>query len=148
MHINVRLLLPFLIAVMCTFIAASIAHSQFVLFALKDLGIQISSSDWLAMTASDLVGLLPGYGGVIFLTLLLAFWGTNRLLKKCRGLPDTCYGIAGFSAMALALLAMQPLLGVTLIAGAREPLGFVLQCAAGGWGGWVFARLQPADSPR
>jgi hypothetical protein len=33
---------------------------------------------------------------------------------------------------------MQPILNVTIIAGAREPLGFAKQCIAGLFGGWAF----------
>jgi hypothetical protein len=52
------------------------------------------------------------------------------------------YPLAGFVAIFVMLLAMQPVLGITLIAGARSTLGIVSQCLAGLIGGWLFMKLR------
>jgi uncharacterized membrane protein YeaQ/YmgE (transglycosylase-associated protein family) len=44
--------------------------------------------------------------------------------------------------MAVILIAMQPVLGVTLIAGARSSFGIILQIIAGMIGGFCFMRLR------
>lgn len=135
------ILLKFLLSVIACFILASIAHSQFVLLALGQVGVQIGMSDRLSMTFSDLLGLAPGYGAVITIALALGFLLINAISKWVYPLPSLRYPIAGFLAIGGALLAMQPLLNVTLIAGAREPMGFLFQCLAGMVGGLIFVKL-------
>ena len=141
MKSKLKILGQFLIAVICSYTLASIFHSQFVLSALSDIDIHISLADRLSMTLSDLLGLAPGYGSVILISLALGFLIVNAISKWLQPIPAIRYPIAGALAIGGALLAMQPLLNVTLIAGAREPLGFVCQCVAGLVGGWVFLKL-------
>ncbi|MFT4993719.1 MAG: hypothetical protein ACI965_000740 [Paraglaciecola sp.] len=137
-----RLTSHFLIAVLCTFILASLAHSQFVLAELRALGIKIDLANRLTMSIDDLLGLLPIYAPAIGLSLLVAL-GTAALLKKYRPqLTPLLYPLAGFVAILVMLLAMHPILGITLIAGARSTLGFVSQCLAGLIGGWLFMQLR------
>lgn len=136
----------FVIAVATTYLLASIFHSQFVLSALTKIDIQISTSDRLSMTLSDLLGMAPGYGSVLFIALALGFVTINAISRWIYPLPAMRYPLAGFLAVATALLVMQPLLNVTLIAGAREPLGFLFQCLAGLVGGLVFVRLTKMEA--
>lgn len=130
--------LKFIVAVIVSFILASIAHSQFVLAGLTEVGVEIATSDRISMTLNDIKGLALGYGSVIFIALGAGFLIINAISKWVFPLPNLRYPVAGFLAIGGALLAMQPLLNVTLIAGAREPLGFFLQCTAGLVGGLVF----------
>ncbi|MBE1299945.1 MAG: hypothetical protein GJ680_08590 [Alteromonadaceae bacterium] len=134
----------FLIAVMTTFIAASVLHSQFVLAELTAIGINVSMSDRITMTLSDVSGLLVGYGAIITLSLLLGFLIMQAINKWLFSLPDWRFAIGGFIAIATALLAMQPLFNITLIASARSELGFLSQCFAGAIGGLVYARIYKA----
>ena len=124
-----------------TFVLASIAHSQFVLIELIAIDIQVPLADWLRMTLDDLVGLSLTYGLVITLTMLLCFGILSLIHHKLKSLPVWFFVLGGGLAIAIMLLAMQPLLNVTLIAGARTSIGFLCQCIAGVLGGWVFARL-------
>lgn len=130
-----------LAASILTFIFASIFHSQFVLLGLTQINIDIPMSDWLGMTFSDILGLSLGYGSVIAVTMLLCFGISTLITRYWRRLPVWSYPVFGALAIALMLLAMQPLLNVTLIAGARSSLGFLFQCCAGLIGGYVFARM-------
>ncbi|MBT0585273.1 hypothetical protein [Alteromonas oceanisediminis] len=130
-----------IIAALVTFALASVFHSQFVLYELSRLNIAIPSSEWVSMTLSDFIGLLPSYGGAIAFALLMGFiilTGVNRYVGQ---VPRWLFPFAAAFAMAVMLLAMQPILNVTLIAGARSTLGFLFQCAAGLMGGYVFARI-------
>jgi hypothetical protein len=131
----------FLFAVFSCYLLASIAHSQFVLSALIDVGAEVSFADRLSMTLSDIKGLSLGYGSVILLALGLGFLIINGVSRWVTPLPGIRYPIAGFIAIGGALLAMHPLLNVTLIAVAREPMGFLMQCIAGLVGGLVFMQI-------
>lgn len=135
--------LSWLISVAVCFVLASVAHSQFVLAGLVGIGIEISVTDRVAMTLADMRGLMIGYGSVLGITLALGFGLVAAWSKWLMPLPGFCYPLAGLIAIATALTAMQPLLEVTLIAGARGASGFIAQCLAGLVAGWVFRR-QPA----
>ncbi|MCC2604987.1 hypothetical protein [Planctobacterium marinum] len=139
---SIKLLLHFSVAVLTTFCIASIAHSQFVLAALTDVGVTIPLADRLSMTLSDLIGLLPGYGAIILLSLLVGFLIVEGLSRWVRPLPAIRYPVAGLLAMCCALLAMHPIFNVSLIAGARTELGFLSQILAGAVGGWVFMQCR------
>jgi hypothetical protein len=135
-------IVAWLAASIATFVTASIAHSQFVLLELVAIDIHVPLSDWLSMTVSDIAGLSLGYGSVIAITLLLCFLILTLVNSKWLKLPNWAYVVAAAVAIALMLLAMQPLLNVTLIAGARSTLGFLAQCCAGLVGGYCYARVR------
>ncbi len=138
----------FLPAWLATFLVASSLHTFQVLNALSSIGVEISSTEWLSAAWKDAVGLLPTYGIIIAVALLLAFWVVTIIrkyaikhdIKKPRFITLT--SVAGASSIAVALLAMQPILNVTLIAGARGYDGFLLQCFAGLLGGFIYGLLR------
>ena len=140
----IRLISHFLIATLCTFILASLMHSQFVLHELSEIGVTIAWSIRLSTSLDDLLGLSSGYGPIIAIALLIGF--SLMAVIRYKGLITTpwLYPLAGLLAMMTMLLAMQPILNITLIAGARSPLGFAAQCLSGFVGGWVFMRLRHA----
>jgi MFS family permease len=133
--------LAFVLAVVVTTVVGTIAHTQFVLGRLTDLGIAVPFSERLSMTLHDVVGMGPMFGAIIGLGFLVAmaagalvFWfaGVQRFL---------IYAVAGAVAVAVALTAMGMVYDITPIAGARSTAGFVAQMIAGALGGLVFARL-------
>ncbi|MCV2883632.1 hypothetical protein OE749_02820 [Aestuariibacter sp. AA17] len=131
-----------LLSAACTFVLASLFHTQFVLHELVKIGTEITFGTRLEMTLSDLSGLLIGYGSVIFIALLSGFLIVDVIKWKLSAIPSWRYVVAGGLSMAMALSLMQPLLGVTLIAGARSDFGFVCQIIAGLCGGWIFILLK------
>lgn len=136
----------FLTATATTFLLASISHTLFVLNELVNLDISISSSVYTQTILDDLQGLLPGYGAVIALGFLIAFTALKLLSKELANQPNPAWfwwGIAGGLTLLSALLLMQPLLDITLIAGARSGSGFAVQCMAGVCGGIVYGILRP-----
>ena len=138
----VNLLFHFLIATTVTFVLASLSHSQFVLQELANLGVEIDIATRISSTLDDLGGLLPGYGGILAIGLLIGF-AIMALLRKLR--PQTghwVYPLAGMLTVLVAHLAMHPIFHVTLIAGARTPLGLAFQAFAGLIGGYVFMQLR------
>lgn len=137
-----RRTLRFLLSALSGFVLASIFHSQFVLAELSALGTSVPMKERLSMTLQDIAGLLPGYGSVIVVALLLGFL-LMRSAQRWIPLSDMWgYPLAGFLAMAAALTAMQPLLDVTLIAGARSAAGFLCQSLAGASAGLMFIWLK------
>ncbi|BFT29204.1 hypothetical protein D210916BOD24_03800 [Alteromonas sp. D210916BOD_24] len=146
------ILLRFLPAWAVGFVLASLAHSHSVLWGLNDLGITITFGDWLFMIIQDAKGLLPTYGSVIAMALGLSFalvhlffyiqqkHGITAIKRRISGL---LFPLAGGLAFFVMLMAMQPILDVTLIAGARTTTGFITQCLSGAVAGWVYAKLQP-----
>jgi hypothetical protein len=158
----------FIPAWLVAFIFASVLHSHFVLFELVALNIHIPASKWLYMVLDDLFGLLPTYGAIISVTLTISFFMASRLnsfLEK-RALTLTkngaagmfgaagifgaagmfgaagIFGAAGAVGFLIMLAAMQPILDVTLIAGARSNLGIAAQCIAGFVSGIIYSRLR------
>ena len=127
---------------MVTIVSACLLQTQMVLLELTKLDIQISFTDRLYMSWQDLIGLIPAYGTIITIGLLLGF-GICKLIRRYTPLKSSIlYVFAGGTVMAVILLAMQPVLGVTLVAGARSTLGILLQIAAGAFGGFCFMRLR------
>jgi len=137
--------LPFLITCLCAFMLASVLHSLFVLKALTDIDIDIGLTEALQMIGGDLLGLLPTYGVIIVATLALAFtFARFAFLKQQKPASFTAliYALAGMVGFFVMLSAMQPMLNVTLIAGARNTAGFMAQCGAGALAGIVFSWLK------
>lgn len=137
-----RLCTHFLVAVIFAFVLASLLHSQFVMAELTMVGVEISLNDRLSMSLDDLIGLYPTYGIVIAVSFLIAFIVTALILKKLKLSPYILYTLAGGLGLTVALLAMHPILDITLLAGARSTFGFVCQSLAGAIGGGVFAHLR------
>jgi len=123
------------------FIFASIFHTQVVLAKLSAININITISERLQTTFQDLMGLAPTYGLGILLSLLLAF-SVAGLINKFLKAPHTIiYSLAGGVGFFVMLMAMRPILNVTLIAGARGVSGLTLQVCAGIIAGICFAYL-------
>ncbi|GGD65948.1 hypothetical protein [Lacimicrobium alkaliphilum] len=137
-----RLTLRFILAWLTTFTFASIAHSQMVLSGLEQQGIVIPPFERLQMTLSDWWGLLPGYGAVIAVGMLIALCFGGWVCKKTGTPGGLLYPVAGALAMLSIVMAMQPIMDITLIAGARSNTGLALQALSGLIGGWAFYALR------
>jgi hypothetical protein len=138
---NRQTLFAFLTSVIVTFILASLFNTQFVIAGLESVNVVIPLRDRAMMSWLDIQGLALTYGIVIMIGLLLAFsfmsW-VNRFVV----LPTLWFPLGGAIAFIVMIAAMEPLLGVTLITGARSAAGWAAQCAAGVVGGFVFSYLK------
>ncbi|MBU2977644.1 hypothetical protein KO501_05375 [Alteromonas sp. C1M14] len=107
----------------------------------------MSAKENLQTTLYDIYGLLPAYGSGIALALFLAFAFaailTNGYSQRRFLLP-----FAGMTALLTLLVSLQPIMGITLIAGARSATGLLLQCLAGFCGGGVFWYLLARQQKR
>lgn len=131
-----------LLATLLTYCIASAMHSQTTLVKLSAVGIDIPFSAKLRTLWLDFSGLLPTYGLIILVGLLIAMLVAQLIGSKINGNKIWLYGIAGATAMAVILMSMQPLLNVTLISGARGITGLLAQSVAGAFGGTFFGWLK------
>ncbi|WP_218310160.1 hypothetical protein [Alteromonas antoniana] len=138
----VRFVMILVPAFLVTYSFACIFHTQSVLARLSELDVQIPLAERLATIAYDLAGLLPAYGTAIFAMLFIAMGVASlsgRFLPHRGALYAFICACAGAFGMLAMLLAMHPIMEVTLIAGARETGGKLLQSSAGFLGGLTFA---------
>jgi hypothetical protein len=142
MYFLTRLLPSFLISWLLCFSFASLFHSLYVVNQLVDVGIAVKLTERLSFMRDDWLGLLPTYGVILAIALTLAFLITSLLVKKLKRSSSSTllFTSAGIVALATVLIAIESIMNINIIAGARG-WGFYLQLLAGGIGGWVFAKL-------
>ena len=142
-----RLLHIFLVSWLFTFTLASLFHSQYVVNQLVDVGVVVSLSDRINLTLDDWLGLLPTYGAIIAIALAIAFFAVVLLVKKFKKYSMALFVASGITAFAVVLVAIESIMNIHIIAGARG-WGFYLQLLAGALGGLLFALLTKALAPK
>ncbi|KYL34780.1 hypothetical protein A2I98_09680 [Pseudoalteromonas agarivorans] len=142
-----RLLPIFLVSWLFTFTLASLFHSQYVVNQLVDVGVVVSLSDRINLTLDDWLGLLPTYGAIIAIALAIAFFAVVLLAKKFKKYSMVLFVASGITAFAVMLVAIESIMNIHIIAGARG-WGFYLQLLAGALGGLLFALLTKALAPK
>jgi len=135
-----RILPSFLVSWLLTFTLASLFHSQYVVNQLVNVGVVVGLSDRASLTFDDWLGLLPTYGAIIALALAIAFFVTAKLNKKVKKYSTQLFVIAGIVAFAIVLIAIESIMNIHIIAGARG-WGFYAQLLAGAVGGFTFSQL-------
>lgn len=125
-----------------TYTIASVSQSQFVLFELQGLGVNITGNQWLEQTVLDWWGLLPKYGSAILVALSIGLFISGRLGRWLQLTSNWLHPLAGGLVMLLILIIMHPILEVTLIAGTRSLGGQLWQIIAGICGGMLYKFLR------
>lgn len=142
MNVTLRFLAGWLFGASVTTVLAVIGQTQIVLARLNAVGAEITLGDRLSMTAYDLIHLGSIYGIIIFAGTLIAYLAGLLVYRAAGFGRPVVFITAGTVAMVVMLLAMKAaFFDITLIAGARGPLGLSLQLGAGAVGGWAFAGL-------
>ncbi|MGJ3231433.1 MAG: hypothetical protein ACFE0P_06525 [Oceanicaulis sp.] len=130
-------------------LAGTVLSGAMVLAMLHEVGAEIGSQEITTLIMSDLTGFAPLYGAFIAAALAAAFLAGALVTRFIRPLRGLVFTLAGAVAMAVMLILMeQVFFGVQLIAGARTLPGFLLQVAAGGAAGFLYAALTPAPNAR
>ncbi|MGQ8367184.1 hypothetical protein [Glaciecola sp. 1036] len=142
----VSLFIRFFFSVVVGYFFASVFHTQSVLAKLTALDVQITFMQRISTTYTDFIGLAPKYGSVVCIGLLIAFSVCHWLQKKLGGNPVYWFSCAGGVALLSILLIMHPIMQVSLLAGARDLSGIILQVIAGILAGLTFSRLQKRPS--
>jgi len=122
-------------------------HSQYVVNQLVDVGVVVSLSDRINLMLDDWLGLLPTYGAIIAIALAIAFFAVVLLAKKFKKYSMVLFVASGITAFAVVLVAIESIMNIHIIAGARG-WGFYLQLLAGALGGLLFALLTKALAPK
>lgn len=135
-----RVLPIFLVSWLLTFTLASLFHSQYVVNQLVNVGVIVSLSDRINLTLDDWLGLLPTYGAIIAIALAIAFLVTAKFTKKVKQYSMALFIAAGIASLAVVLIAIESIMNIHIIAGARG-WGFYMQLLAGATGGLLFAVL-------
>mgnify|MGYP001075997328 CR=1 FL=1 len=140
----VRLLLAWLVAAAVTGVIGSLIQTQFGLAAISALGVPVPAGVRLLTTVQDLAGFAPVFAALSAGGFLPAFLVAALLLRWWPGHRGLLYGLAGGTAIAVALLLMEAILPITAIGAARSLAGICALTLAGAAGGLTFARLAPA----
>ena len=150
-------MIQLLVATLVTFLIASALHTQSVLSGLISVGAEIPLSLRIKTVFVDFAGLLPTYGVIIFVGMLIAMSVALLIANKLLATPATrttnaqspfqssqfwLFSLAGAAAVFTLLSAMHPILDVSIIAGARGLSGLLTQSIAGAIGGLAFALLR------
>ena len=138
-----RRVLAFVLALVATYTLASVAISQAVLAYLASLGRDVGFGERLAAIGHDLVGLLPVFGVIVLVTLLIAYGVVALIAARAPGLRLIGYVIGGFSGMVAVHLLVQAQFEMAPIWSVRDAYGILLQGLSGAVGGYLFARLNP-----
>ena len=139
---KISLVIHFFVSVLIAYFFACIFHTQMVIAGLTDIDVVVDLSSRVFMSTQDFVGLALPYGSVVLVGLLIAFLIAKGIKKFTPIESNYIYIVAGGLAMLVILLAMQPILGVTLLAGARTSVGILLQMLAGAIGGIAFVQMR------
>ncbi|MDO6546869.1 hypothetical protein [Pseudoalteromonas carrageenovora] len=143
-----RILPIFLVSWLLTFTLASLFHSQYVVNQLVNVGVVVSLSDRINLSLDDWLGLLPTYGAIIAIALAIAFLVTAKLTKNIKQYNMALFIVAGITAFAVVLIAIESIMNIHIIAGARG-WGFYMQLLAGAVGGYTFSHLiKTARNPK
>ena len=135
----------FFAASLLTFLLASIVHSQFVIYELLAININVSWLDRLSMTVQDIQGLFATLGPIISFSLLCGFLLVvllNKISMASQQYRFILFPLAGGIALWLMIFAMHPIMHITIIASARSAAGIASLSMCGVIGGWAFWRLR------
>jgi hypothetical protein len=139
--ILIRAIVTFAAAVLATAVLGSAIATQFIMFELQRMQIDVPAGVRLEATFHDILGMTPLYAmivaGAMLVTFPIAFLAARFTPMSRRA----WLMIGGFAGVVAALLLVKAMLGGTPIAGARGLTGLAGQGLAGLAGGWLFAKL-------
>jgi hypothetical protein len=133
-----RRLLALLVSALVTTALVSLGHSLFVQAELAALGTELPLHIRAGAIFRDFIGLLPTLGAILLGALLVAYLIAGVLKPRAGLLGPVAYPLAGWAAVALALVAMRLAFGFSPLAGARTGLGLLVMSLGGLAGGAVF----------
>ncbi len=142
-----RLLHLFAASVIAAGLASAIS-SQMVIADLQGFGLNVSLSQRIAVTASDLMSLGFALLGLFLLAFLSAFGVASALQKKLGGNRTIWLSVAGLISIPASVMLLKLMMGMTLVSAARSIYGLILYSCCGLVGGYLFAYLHGKSAPR
>ena len=143
MTARVRVVLGWSLAVIVAASAGTLVQVHLNAEALAALGVAVPLGERFGMLAHDLVHFAPLYAALIAAGFIVAWPAAAGLARWKRPWRAWLFPLAGFTAVATILLAMQSALPVTAISAARTPVGATLLCLAGALAGLLYVALTP-----
>lgn len=137
---KIKTVMAFLLAVVMTFLLASIVGTQIVLSDIRSFGLIVSLPDRFSATLHDIIGLAPALSILVSAAFLVSFIIATLCTRFLGGKRTYWYLAAGFTCLPAALMLIKSTMGGTLFAAARTGSGMLLIALCGLLGGWVFAR--------
>ena len=137
----IKVLAAYVVSVVVTYAAATVFYTQQILAKQAAIGAVYTPAQQAETYLANFTGLTI-YGAVISVALLVAFVVAAILKRILKPLAPIAYPLAGAAGVAATILLIENTAaagGAGAIGGARDALGFGLQCVAGGIGGLVFA---------
>ena len=131
----------FVLAVLATAALSSLIQTLRVHAGLGAMGVEIPLGLRLSAIGHDLIGFAPTYAAIVAGGFLIAFLVAGLIRRYAKRLGPWLHALAGGAAILTALLTMEALLGMSVIAGARGAVGIALFTLAGVLGGALFARI-------
>lgn len=128
-------------AVVTTSFSGSVAQSQINLASIAGLGHPLSLNDRLSMTLFDLASFGPVWAAIVAFGFLPAFLVAGGLARRWPDARGWLFPLAGLVAVFTALMVMNAMLPVTVVAAARTFAGVLLLGACGALGGWVYLQV-------
>ena len=137
-----RWFFAWLTSVLVTAVAGSIVQTQLNIARIVELGPNVSLEERLETTWQDLLGFAPLWAIILAAGLLVALPVASGLSRRWPALSLPLHALAGFAAPLVALLIMEAMMPVTVIAAARSWAGVVLISLPGAAGGWLYIRMR------
>ena len=128
-------------AVVTGAVFGSLVQSQHSVAAIARIHEPVAFGDRLAVIGHDLLHFAPTWGLIVALGLIVAFALASLLGRRWPSLRAVLFPLSGLVAVLTALLVMDAMLPVTIVAAARDMLGQVLLGLGGALSGWVYLRI-------
>jgi hypothetical protein len=136
-----RWFLSWLAAVVVTAAIGSVIQTQINIARISGLGVEVTVWQRFVTTGQDLLGFAPLWGIIVAAGLLVALLVAGGLARRWPAWSVSLHVLAGLAAPTVALLVMDAMLPVTVVAAARSWGGLVLMSLPGGLGGWLYVAL-------
>ena len=127
----------------------SVVQTQWNLRALVDVGVSIPVSDWQRVTAQDLIGFAPVYGGILAVGWLFALPVASGLARWWPEGRSALLAAAAGVGMVAAVRTVDAVAPMPVFIDATRHLPALLAMAAGAvLAGWLYAHFtaRPAAS--
>jgi len=131
----------YLLAVVAAYLLAASAATQSVVSSLAGMGVELSLSQRLSMTLTDIAGMAGMFLPMVAFGLLVAFMATALICRYLNRWRIPLYVLAGASALVCIHLLLHLAFGITPVAAARTAGGLMLQSIAGAVGGLTYVLL-------
>lgn len=119
----------------------SVVQTQWNLYALLALGVPIPMGDWLRITAQDLAGFAPVYGGILAVGWLLALPTASALARRWPTARTPLLTAAAGAGMVAAVRSVDAVVPMPFFIDATRHLPGLLTLAVGAvLAGWMGAR--------